>query len=89
MLTKEQKGVIIAQNRIHLTDTGSSVVQIEIISARIRDLRAHFDTHKKDKHSRRGMIKMVFKRRKLLAYLKRTDNDAYLNILKMSKAQGT
>lgn len=89
MLNKQQKSVIITQNRVHPTDTGSSVVQIELISARIRDLHAHFDTHKKDKHSRRGMIKMVFKRRKLLAYLKRKDNDAYLNILKMRKAQKT
>jgi small subunit ribosomal protein S15 len=87
MLTKEQRSVIIAQNCIHPQDTGSSVVQVELIAARIRDLRAHFITHKKDKHSLRGMIKMVHKRRKLLTYLKRTDNDAYINIMSTSKNQ--
>ncbi len=62
-------------------DTGSPQVQIAILSDRIKVLTAHFQTHKKDNHSRRGMLKMVARRRKLLDYLKTNDNAQYVEII--------
>jgi small subunit ribosomal protein S15 len=58
-------------------DTGSPEVQVALLTTRINELKAHFDAHSKDHHSRRGLLKMVSRRRKLLDYLKRTDNAAY------------
>ena len=69
MLLKEQKSKIIAENRVHETDTGSPEVQIAILTERIKQLTEHLKTHKKDNHSRRGLLKMVGKRRNLLDYL--------------------
>jgi len=71
------KDDIIKKYQLHEGDRGSAPVQVALITARIDDLRSHFDTHKKDHHSRRGLLKMVGKRRRLLEYLKRTDVEKY------------
>ena len=67
--------------QLHEQDRGSPPVQIALLTARINDLRAHFDQHKKDHHSRRGLLKMVGKRRRLLEYLKRTDPERYRELI--------
>ncbi len=72
---------IIKQYRLHDGDVGSAPVQVGILTARINDLRSHFDAHKKDHHSRRGLLKMVGHRRRLLEYLKRTDVERYRQII--------
>ena len=81
MMLKEEKQAIIAENRAHETDTGSAEVQIAILTKRINDLTEHVKVHQKDHHSRRGLLKMVSRRRKLLDYLKRTDLDAYRKLI--------
>lgn len=63
-------------------DTGSSEVQVALLTARINDLTLHFKAHAKDHHSRRGLLKLVSSRRRLLDYLKRTDNDKYTKLIK-------
>jgi len=68
---------IITKYQLHENDRGSAPVQVAILTARINDLRSHFDNHKKDHHSRRGLLKMVGRRRRLLEYLKRTDVERY------------
>ena len=80
-LTTEQKTGIIGAYRAHDVDTGSPEVQIAILSRRIDDLTEHFKTHKKDHHSRRGLLQMVGKRRRLLDYLKTNDLDRYKQII--------
>ena len=80
-LTKETKGSIITQHRIHGSDTGSPEVQIAILSERITYLTEHFKTHKKDHGSRRGLLKIVGKRRRLLDYLRRYDVDRYKDVI--------
>lgn len=77
MLTKEMKSAIIEDNRAHEQDTGSPEVQIAILSNRIEYLTEHFKSHKKDHHSRRGLLKLVGKRRRLLDYLKTSDTGRY------------
>ena len=72
---------IIKRHQLHDSDVGSAPVQVGILTARINDLRSHFDTHKKDHHSRRGLLKMVGRRRRLLEYLKRTDVERYREII--------
>ena len=72
-LNKEAKGTIITQYRIHPSDTGSPEVQIAILSERITYLTEHFKTHKKDHASRRGLLKIVGKRRRLLDYLRQSN----------------
>lgn len=84
MLTPENKKNIIIQHQKSAHDTGSTLVQIELFNARIRDLQAHFQTHRKDLHSLRGLIAIVNKRRKLLTYLKSRDVNAYLTMTKKS-----
>ena len=76
-LTVEEKAEIIADARVHETDTGSPEVQVALLTARINDLTGHFKEHVKDHHSRRGLLRMVSRRRKLLDYLKRTNADGY------------
>ena len=71
----------IEKNRQHPTDTGSSQVQIGVLTERINYLTEHFRQHAKDHHGRRGLLKMVGKRRRLLDYLKRTDVDGYRKII--------
>ena len=76
-----EKVEIIRKYQLHEKDVGSPAVQIAILTARINDLRDHFDTHKKDHHSRRGLLKMVGRRRRLLEYLKTTDLDRYRDLI--------
>jgi small subunit ribosomal protein S15 len=80
-LTKESKGSIITQHRIHASDTGSPEVQIALLSERITYLTEHFKTHTKDHGSRRGLLKIVGKRRRLLDYLRRYDVDRYKEVI--------
>jgi small subunit ribosomal protein S15 len=76
------KDTIIQKYQLHETDRGSAPVQIAILTARINDLRDHFEAHHKDHHSRRGLLKMVGRRRRLLEYLKRTDLERYRELIK-------
>jgi small subunit ribosomal protein S15 len=80
-LVKEQKDTIIVDFRTHDVDTGSSEVQIALLSARISYLTEHFKTHKKDHHSRRGLLKLVGRRRRLLDYLRRQDYERYQRVI--------
>ena len=80
-LTKESKESIINQYRIHASDTGSPEVQIALLSERINYLTEHFKVHAKDHHSRRGLLKMVGKRRRLLDYLKAKDAGRYRGVI--------
>ena len=80
-LYKEQKAALIEDFHAHETDTGSSEVQIAILSARITYLTEHFKTHKKDHHSRRGLLKLVGRRRRLLDYLKSQDYGRYQRVI--------
>ena len=82
MLLKEEKTAVIEANRTHENDTGSPEVQIAILTKRINDLTEHLKTHKKDHHSRRGLLKMVGHRRNLLNYLAKKDIERYRAILK-------
>lgn len=81
MILKEKKTQVIEEFRTHEGDTGSPEVQIAILTARINELTEHMKIHKKDKHSQRGLLKMVGKRRKLLAYLQAKDVERYRAIL--------
>ena len=81
MMLKEQKTEIIEKNRVHETDTGSPEVQIAILTERIAQLTEHLKVHKKDNHSRRGLLKMVGKRRNLLDYLAKKDIERYRAII--------
>ena len=80
-ITKVKKQEVIQKHRIHDKDTGSSYVQIAVLTERINSLGAHFKSHVKDHHSRRGLLKLVSQRRKLLDYLKREDKDAYQKLI--------
>jgi len=80
-LLKEKKNNIIEKFRLHENDTGSPEVQIAILTERINQLSGHLKEHKKDHHSRRGLLKMVGQRRGLLNYLKETDVERYRAIL--------
>ena len=80
-LTKEQKTQIIASNRLHDKDTGSPEVQIALLSERISHLTEHMKAHKKDFHTRLGLLKLVGKRRRLLDYLKDRDLESYRQVL--------
>ena len=80
-LTKEVKTAAIESHRIHDKDTGSSEVQISLLTNRITSLTEHFKTHKKDHHYRRGLLRMVSKRRKLLDYLRRRDEGKYQAVI--------
>lgn len=78
----EKRAEIIKSFQRDAKDTGSSEVQIALLTARINDLTLHFKAHVKDHHSRRGLLKLVSTRRRLLDYLKRTDNDKYSKLIK-------
>ena len=80
-LAKEAKEQIVTDFRTHESDTGSPEVQVALLSKRINDLTDHFKTHKKDNHSRRGLLKMVSQRRSLLDYLKRIDIERYHEVV--------
>ncbi len=81
MIRKEQKTAVIENNRTHATDTGSPEVQIAILTERISQLTEHLKIHHKDNHSRRGLLKMVGKRRSLLNYLAKKDIERYRAIV--------
>lgn len=78
---KELKEQIVGDYKTHGSDTGSSQVQIALLTQRINELTEHFKVHKKDNHSRRGLLKMVSRRRKLLDYLKSRDINQYHEII--------
>jgi small subunit ribosomal protein S15 len=80
-LIKEKKSQIIKTSRLHQTDTGSPEVQVAILSEQISKLTSHLKVHKKDNHSRRGLLQMVNKRRRLLNYLKGKDDERYQSLL--------
>ena len=81
MITKEKKTVIINEYATKEGDTGSPEVQVAILTARINELNEHLQSHKKDFHSRRGLLKMVGKRRNLLNYLKEKDIERYRSLI--------
>ena len=81
MITKEKKTSIIEEYKLHDGDTGSPEVQIAILTSRIQELTEHLKTHKKDHHSRRGLLKMVGQRRNMLAYLKKMDIERYRSLI--------
>ncbi|MHB8780911.1 MAG: 30S ribosomal protein S15 [Candidatus Geothermincolia bacterium] len=80
-LAKERKSEIIGSYETHPGDTGSPEVQVAILTQRITDLTEHLKTHKKDHHSRRGLLKMVSRRRRLLDYLKDNDIERYRRLI--------
>lgn len=82
MLTTKEKEKLIKKYKIHNTDTGSSEVQVALLTEEINQLLLHLKKHSKDLHSKRGLIKMVVKRKKLLGYLKKESEKRYNNIIK-------
>jgi small subunit ribosomal protein S15 len=80
-LAKEAKNEIIGQYKTHATDTGSPEVQVALLTKRINGLTEHFKSHTKDNHSRRGLLKLVSQRRRLLDYLRRKDADRYREVI--------
>jgi small subunit ribosomal protein S15 len=81
MITKEQKADIVQKHSGSQSNTGKTEVQVALLTARINDLTGHLANHKKDNHSRRGLIKLVAKRRKLLDYLATNDISRYRSII--------
>ena len=82
MLDSEKRSEIMSRFRLHEKDTGSPEVQIALLSARLVYLTEHFKIHKKDHHSRRGLLKIVGQRRRLLDYLKKKDLERYRSVIK-------
>ena len=82
MITAAEKKEIIDSRKLHEGDSGSSAVQIALLTFNINGLQKHFSVHKRDLHSRRGLLDMVSKRRRLLDYLKRKDQKQYQNLIK-------
>lgn len=85
MLKTRKKSNIITAHKTHNKDTGSSEIQIALLSYRIKELTKHLKQHKKDQHSRRGLLKMVQKRKKLLSYLEKNNEKRYDKIIKKLK----
>ena len=81
MIASSIKAEVVKANARAANDTGSPEVQVALLTARINELMPHFKTHAKDHHSRRGLLKMVSRRRKLLDYLKRTNADSYRTLI--------
>ena len=81
-LSREQKQAVIAKHKKHDGDSGSPEVQIALLTERIKSLSSHFKLHAKDHHSRRGLLKMVGQRKRLLNYLKKKDLDSYRSLIK-------
>ena len=84
-LAPQKTQELIGENRRHAKDTGSSEVQVALLSERIGYLTDHFKVHQKDHHSRRGLLKLVGQRRRLLDYLKRYDNERYKSVIERLK----
>ena len=87
-LSKERKGAIMEEYRVHETDTGSPEVQVAMLTDRINQLTEHLKIHKKDHHTRRGLLKLVGQRRRLLAYLKKTDIERYRAVISQLGIRG-
>ncbi|MCX6340622.1 MAG: 30S ribosomal protein S15 [Candidatus Aureabacteria bacterium] len=81
-LDRDKKGVLMKEFRLHDKDTGSADVQVALLTARINDLAEHLKAHKKDHHSRRGLLRLVATRRKLLDYLQRSNEERYRGVIK-------
>lgn len=81
-LDRDKKGVLIKEFRLHDKDTGSADVQVALLTARINDLAEHLKAHKKDHHSRRGLLRLVATRRKLLDYLQLSNEERYRGVIK-------
>jgi small subunit ribosomal protein S15 len=81
VLSVEEKSGIISSNALHARDTGSAVVQVALITGKINYLQGHFKSHAKDFHSRRGLLKLVGRRRRLLDYIKKNDVQEYRNLI--------
>ena len=81
MISRETKQQAIDSYRVHDKDTGSTEVQVALLTARINELSEHFKVHKKDHHSRRGLLDLVSQRRRLLNYLRRTGPDRYQTLI--------
>ena len=82
MIRKDEKTAVIEANRTHPTDTGSPEVQIAILTARIKELTEHMKSHQKDFHTRRGLLMLVGRRRRLLSYIKKNDVVEYRELIK-------
>ncbi len=82
MITTTKKREVVEEYRVHESDTGSPEVQVALLTERINELSEHFKVHKKDHHSRRGLLKIVSQRRRLLAYIKRRDPVRYQALIK-------
>lgn len=80
-LQVEQKQKLVAEHRLHEKDTGSPEIQIALLTSRIKELTEHFKIHKKDHHSRRGLLKLVSRRRRLLDYLRKKEKERYQDII--------
>ena len=80
-LTKENRTAVIERNRINESDTGSADVQVAMLTERIRQLQGHLELHKQDNHSRRGLLMMVGKRRRLLSFLARDNHERYRELI--------
>ncbi|MCD6451010.1 MAG: 30S ribosomal protein S15 [Acidobacteria bacterium] len=87
-LTSKEKQMVISKYQLHDRDTGSPEVQIALLTERINHLNEHFKIHKKDHHSRRGLLKMVGQRRRLLRYLNKTDPSRYKELIKKLGLRG-
>lgn len=81
VMAKEKKEELMNQFKIHKKDTGSSAVQVALITERINNLSEHFKTHKSDHHSRQGLLRLVSQRRRLLDYLKKHENKKYQEVI--------
>ena len=87
-ITKEEKKEILDEFGKHETDTGSADGQIALLTKRVRELTEHAKQHKKDHHSRRGLVMIVSKRKKLMKYLRRKDPNGYVELVKKLKIRG-
>lgn len=88
MLNAEMKAEVVKKHQRKVGDTGSPEVQIALMTTKIKDLQGHFDAHKKDNHSRRGLMKIVAKRRKLLKYLQKVDLQTYRKLIEDLSIRG-
>ncbi len=84
-ITKEAKAKVISKYKLHDTDVGSTQVQIAILTKRIQSLTGHLKTHKKDVHSRRGLLQLVSRRKRLLEYLRNKDYNSYRKVIESLK----
>lgn len=84
-ITNEAKAKIVSKYKLHETDVGSTQVQIAILTERIKSLTGHLKTHKKDFHSRRGLLQLVGRRKRLLEYLRNKDFDSYRKVIESLK----